>query len=203
MDESVPAPVRFRVPLSPPPALPPMPSPSRSPIVLNVATLAVRFTWAGDRWHHVVTGAGGAVICRSVETTDERGGDPRWPDSPAFVEVTRLGPGDGAPVMAVGQAGRTHFSAVVLPDPAVPDAIRFDVAARLQEEPARLGSAYHSSEFGAGGSILRVEPGRGSTGSVPTTARWCYRVCATGIEALVGTVLAATGPAAAGGSSPA
>lgn len=180
-----------------------MPSPSRSPIVLSVGSLAVRFTWAGDRWNHVVVGAGGAVICRSVETMDERAGDPRWPESPAFVEVTLFGEGDGAPVMAVGQAGRTHFSAVVLADPAVSNAIRFDVAARLQEEPARLGSAYHSPASGAGGTILRVEPGSGLSGRAPTTARWCYRVCAAGIEALAGSVLAVAGPDAAGGPSPA
>lgn len=166
-----------------------MPPPSRTPIVLSVASLAVRFTWAGDRWAHEVTRPGEGSIWRSVEASVDDGGDPRWPQSPAFVDVTRLGTGDGAPVMAVGLAGRTHFSAVILADPAVSDAIRFDVAARLQDEPVRLGSAYRPLGPGAGATILRVEPGGGTTGTAPRTARWCYRVSSGGIEALEGATL--------------
>ena len=155
--------------------------------MLRVAPLEVRFTLAVDRWVHEVAGCGGDSMWRSLEGSAD--GDERWPRSPAFVEVTRLGPGDDAAVLAVGQAGRSHFSAVILPDPAIPGSVRFDVAARVHDEPEGLGSTYESIGPGAVGTIVTVKPGGGSAGSGPRTARWCYRVNARGIEPLDGATL--------------
>lgn len=167
--------------------------PSRTPIVLRAPALAVRFTWAGDRWTHEVTDARGDALFGSVDGGRDDDGDPQWPPSPAFVEISRLGDGMAAPVMAVGQAGRTHFSAVILVDPMVPEAIRFDVAARIQGEPARLGSTYRPLGPGFGGRIERIEPAGGPASPPPRTARWCYRLHAGRIEALAGAVIVAPG----------
>lgn len=167
--------------------------PSRTPIVLRAPALAVRFTWAGDRWTHEVTDARGDALFGSVDGGRDDDGDPQWPPSPAFVEISRLGDGMAAPVMAVGQAGRTHFSAVILVDPMVPEAICFDVAARIQGEPARLGSTYRPLGPGFGGRIERIEPAGGPASPPPRTARWCYRLHAGRIEALAGAVIVAPG----------
>lgn len=180
-----------------------MHSPARTPIVLRAAALAVRFFWAGDRWAHEVTDARGDALWGSVEGGSDDPDDPRWPPSPVFVDLTRLGPGDAAPVMAVGQAGRTHFSAVILADPEVPEAIRFDVAARLQGQPARLGSAYRLLAPAEGGRIERIEPETAPPAPGPTTARWCYRLHAGRIEALAGTLGVAPGRDADRSVSPA
>ena len=168
-----------------------MPQPPRPPILLAVGDGGVRFERIGDRWHHAVFFGG--VTWRSVEGPAEA--DERHPASPAFVEVTRLGSAADAPVMAVGQAGRTHFSAVILPDPAFPGAIRFDLAARVNEPPRALGSTYVASPGPP--CPLRIVPTDGDA-TLPRTIRWSYRFSPDGPAALEGASLAA----AAGGVPP-
>lgn len=175
-----------------------MPPVARPPILLAAGETLVRFEHVDDRWHHVVTVASrGSETWHSVEGPTG-GGDDRWPASPVFVEVTRLGSAPDSPVMAVGQAGRTHFSAVILPDAARPGAVRFDLAARVNELPRTLGSTYRFHPSGAAlppplPGPFRVAPiDREET--LPRTVRWSYRFSAEGLTALEGTSL----PAAAG-----
>ena len=154
----------------------------------------MRFERVGDRWHHSVTVRGSpSVAWRSVE--GPAGDDARWPASPAFVEVTRLGATPDAPLMAVGQAGRTHFSAVVLADAAAPGTIRFDVAARIHDTPLGLGSTYARIPGGgpvdsAGPPPLRVVPDPDGE-TLPRTCRWSYRFGPEGLVACGGASLVA------------
>jgi len=168
-----------------------MPRAPRGPVCLASGPLEVCFEWAGDRFGHRVSLAS-AGLWRSVEGTGPND-DPRWPESAALVEVTRLGGGPAEALMAVGQAGRTHFSAAIAPDPEVPDAIRFDVAARIQEPPRWLGATYASDGLDGPPDVIRVGPADAVGGPLPRTVRWCYRVSARGIEPLSGTRLAPPG----------
>ena len=171
-----------------------VPSP-RPPILLAVGETLVRFEHVGDRWQHAVTVASGREATWHSVEGPIGDGDDRWPASPVFVEVTRLGSAPESPVMAVGQAGRTHFSAVILPDAACPGAVRFELAARVNEPPPTLGSTYRI--VAAGGSAtpstgpFRVVPvDREET--LPRTVRWSYRFSAEGLAVLEGTTLPAT-----------
>lgn len=164
-----------------------MPAFAPDPILITAGPLAVRFHWQGDRWGHEVLGPRSKLLWQSVEGPGGSG-DPRWPESPAWVSLSRLGAGEAAPLLAVGQAGRTHYSAVVAPDPADPEALRFDVAARIQEGPGWVGSTYTSGATGAG-DPLRLAPQQPAGAALPRTVRWCYRLSATGLEPLAGTSL--------------
>ncbi len=166
-----------------------MPPVTRPPIHLVVGETTVRFERVGDRWHHAVSVANGQdAAWRSVEGP-LGDGDDRWPASPVFVEVTRLGSATDSPVMAVGQAGRTHFSAVILPDASRPGAVRFDLAARVNEAPRALGSTYRFVDAGGlsppSAAPLHVVPiDREET--LPRTVRWSYRFSPEGIAVLDG-----------------
>lgn len=164
-----------------------MPAPEPDPILITVGAVTVRFRWLGDRWGHEVLGPRSTPLWRSVEGPGADG-DPRWPESPAWVSLSRLGAGEAAPLLAVGQAGRTHFSAAIAPDPARPDALRFDVAARIQEGPGWVGSTYAGAGPGAGGPA-RLTPQQPPGEALPRTVRWCYRLSAEGLEPLTGTSL--------------
>lgn len=170
-----------------------MPPVASRSILLSVGATEVRFERVGDRWHHAVALGDGAAIWRSVEGPGSAGGD-HWPASPVFVEVTRLGSAPDSPVMAVGQAGRTHFSAVILPDGAGPGAVRFDLAARINESPLALGSTYRivaaagpAPPPGGPFRVLPVDPER----SLPRTVRWSYLFSAAGLTVLEGSTLRA------------
>ena len=166
-----------------------MPASDPDPILITAGSVAVWFRWQGDRWGHEVLGPRETRLWRSVEGPGGSG-DPRWPESPAWVSLSRLGPGEAAPLLAVGQAGRTHYSAVIAPDPVEPEALRFDLAARIQEGPGWVGSTYAADGTGAGGP-LRFAPQQLGGEPLPRTVRWCYRLSATGIEPLAGTSLLA------------
>lgn len=163
-----------------------MPASDPDPILITAGAVAVRFRWQGDRWGHEVFGPRSTPLWRSMEGPGA-GGDPRWPESPAWVSLSRLGAGEEAPLMAVGQAGRTHFSAVIAPDPAEAEVLRFDLAARVQEGPGWIGSSYAA---GTGGGVpLRFAPERLGGEALPCTVRWGYRLSARGLEPLAGTSL--------------
>lgn len=172
--------------------MPPRPRPA---VVLRTPDVEVRFEWQGDRWRHSIEGprSPGRGWRSEDEDSTDGGGDPRWPPSPVFVELHRVGSGNDAPVMAVGQAGRSHFSAVVAPDPERPGAIRFEIAARLHEVPQRLGSTYEGYDAwnARGGARRRVEPLDLDDASLPRTVRWAYRVGPDGFEPLADARLAA------------
>jgi len=149
--------------------------------------MSVRFTWLEDRWAHDIL-VGRTVCWQSVEGPDADGGDPRWPASPVFVELSRLHTARGPVLLGVGRAGRSHFSASIEADPAHPDRLRFEVACRVQELPARLGSTYR----GPGGAV-RVAPATAAP-PPPATVVWAYAASPGGIVAL-GETWGGEGPA--------
>ena len=197
---SIPTPPRFRSSFTMSPKSKP-----RSPVILQAGAAEVRFEWHGDRWRHAVIPIDGTTsMWQSQEGPSHAGGDPRWPLSPVLVELNRLGSGTTSPVLGIGLAGRSHFSAVVTADPELPGAVRFEVAARLHQAPLGLGSTYLS---GRDGQTVRIVPATPSAGPLPRTVQWSYRVGPAGIQALAGAfvteITQAGGPSHADGRSPA
>jgi hypothetical protein len=141
--------------------------PFRSPVGLAIGEIDVTFTWIGDRWCHRVT-CGAAGCLSSVEGPRAEESDPRWPASPAFVELSRLDLPQGPAILAVGLAGRSHFSASVSGDAARRGWVRFEIACRLVEPPVWLGSTYLGP---AGQKVFLPEDGPTTP---PATVQWTY-----------------------------
>ena len=136
---------------------------------------AVVFRWRGDRWRHTVTFAGES-LAESVEGTAD-GGDARWPVSPPLVELSAIDLQGGPALLAVGLAGRSHFSASIRPHPEHADTLLFEIACRVKERPSWLGSTY------ATGSVTEsVAPPDAATG-FPATVQWAYSIGPEGIQA--------------------
>lgn len=74
--------------------------------------------------------------------------DDDWPPSPPFQQLHVEERPTGRVVLLIGMAGRTHWSAAV-EAAADKKSITFDVAARVQTMPTRLGSAYQNLREGA------------------------------------------------------
>ena len=142
---------------------------------LESGRTAVVFRWRGDRWRHTVTFAGES-LAESVEGTAD-GGDARWPVSPPLVELSAINLQGGPALLAVGLAGRSHFSASVRPHPEHADTLLFEIACRVKERPSWLGSTY------ATGSVTEsVAPPDAATG-FPATVQWAYSIGPEGIQA--------------------
>lgn len=160
-----------------PSALPPAPHRTRPPVRLESGGIAVVFRWCSDRWRHTVTFAGES-LAESVEGTAD-GGDARWPVSPPLVELSAIDLQGGPALLAVGLAGRSHFSASVRPHPERADTLLFEIACRVKERPSWLGSTY------ATGSVTEsVAPPDAAT-SFPATVQWAYSIGPEGIQAAV------------------
>jgi hypothetical protein len=151
----------------------------KSPLRLHASLTSVTFTWAGDRWEHVVLVPGGRAW-RSREGADGPGEDPRWPASPPLVEVSLVAAGGRPAVLGVGLAGRSHFSLSVVACPERPDTLLFEAAARVVEPGGWLGSTYDGDQ---GRERVTAE----SAASLPATVRWAYRIGLAGLEAVEGT----------------
>jgi hypothetical protein len=147
------------------PQPPPIPrEPRHAPLVLSAGAIEVVFEWTADRWAHMLL-LDGEPVWESIDGPWPAGGDPRWPASPVLVELDRVGSGPAAAVVGVGLAGRSHFSASVSRVTAMPGAdgvangspsgerstsdreepsfdVLFEVACRMHEQPAWLGSSY-------------------------------------------------------------
>lgn len=121
----------------------------RAPLSLAAGAIDVVFEWSGDRWTHRVL-LHGEPVWESIDGPAAADGDPRWPASPVLVEVDRVGSGPAAAVVAVGLAGRSHFSASISRVPAASTVGRhdgrfdvlFEIACRVHEPPPWLGSSY-------------------------------------------------------------
>lgn len=135
------------------------------------------FEWAGDRWRHSVTVADGVRLA-SIEGPAEPDGDPRWPASPVFTEVSLVDVGGRPAILGVGLAGRSHFSASVTAHPQLPDTLLFDVACRLHEPPGPLRSTYARAD----GTVERIEPA--AAPGPPCTVQWLYAVGPAGLAQL-------------------
>ena len=149
---------------------------SRPPLILRVGRVAVVFTWHGDRWRHVID-IDGRPFASSLEHTDD-GRDREWPASPPLVEVSRAETPGGPAVLAVGLAGRSHYSASIAPHPTSPDSVLFEIACRIKEPAAWLGSTY-----AIGGAAMRVAAASVAAG-YPATVRWSYAAGPDGIRAV-------------------
>ena len=161
---------------------------SRPPVQLATGPTAAVFTWNGDRWAHRIT-TGEATIWTSLDGPCPPANDPRWPASPVLVELSRVSVprGDaagGEAIVGVGLAGRSHFSASIAPDPHVPDAIRFEIACRLNESPGWLGSTYRTAD-----GLVQLTACDDST-SLPRTVVWAYSIGPQGIVAVSGAAVA-------------
>ncbi len=103
--------------------------------------LKATFSQQGDRYaHQIAIGEGRLVreLLRSCEGTDRS----PWPISPPMQQLTEAEQRNGDQVLLlVGQAGRSHWSMSVEPDPTAA-ALTFDVACRVQQESEWLGSTY-------------------------------------------------------------
>ncbi|MGI9176300.1 MAG: hypothetical protein ACR2IT_00395 [Pirellulales bacterium] len=146
----------------------------RAAVILTAGRTELAFQWIGDRWEHGVT-VDGELVARSVEGTTD-GGDPRWPASPVFVELSQLMARGRPAILAVGLAGRSHFSASVVPATAKPDTLLFEIACRLQEVPVRLGSTYACND-GPVHMAAAVDSSR-----LPGTIQWAYTIGPEGIR---------------------
>lgn len=148
---------------------------SRPEIRLVTGATAVVFSWTGDRWRHVVMLPEGRAF-ESIDATD--GDDPRWPASPPLVEVSSVLTARGPALLAVGLAGRSHFSASIVPHPSTPDTLLFEIACRLQETPGWLGSTYRY-----GGDRMRMAADASAT-ALPGTVQWAYTIGPAGLQAV-------------------
>jgi hypothetical protein len=123
---------------------------------------------------------GSGLQLESLEGPAAPGGDPRWPASPVFTEVSRMDVAGRPAILGVGCAGRSHFSASITIHPTLPDTLLFEIACRLHEPPGPLGSTYARTD----GSTVRGEPADDeSTGpGLPRTVEWRYTIGPAGLE---------------------
>lgn len=149
-----------------------------SPLSLAAGSLTVTFDWRGDRWGHRVA-VGGSLVGASVEGPVDEAGDPRWPASPVLTEVTPTTAAGRPAIVGVGLAGRSHFSASFTPHPALADTVLVEIACRVQEPPAWLGSTY----LAADGRLRRLTAGDTADGGLPRTIQWSYLCGPRGIVA--------------------
>lgn len=113
-----------------------------SNFVLECDWLRVEFARPGDRFGHVISArdANGewVAVLESIEGTPAE----HWPASPALQEVHfEDRPGGQRLALAVGMAGKSHWSLSVACDPAA-GRLLFDVACRVRMLPEQVGSTY-------------------------------------------------------------
>ena len=111
-------------------------------VILEANGLRVVFFRTGDRYAHRVEtfDAASNQWHTTLESLEGEPGD-EWPPSPPFQQLHVERRPTGPIVFLIGMAGRTHWSAAV---EAAADrrSIQFDVAARAQLPPKKLGSEY-------------------------------------------------------------
>ena len=122
-------------------------------------------------------------LAASLEATAD-GRDDVWPASPPLVELSTVETSAGPAILAVGLAGRSHYSASIAPHPAEPDTLLFEIACRIKEPPAWLGSTYDMAD-----EAVRVAA-PATADDLPATVCWSYTAGPAGIRAV---------PPAAGG----
>ena len=151
---------------------------------LRAGATEIVFLREHDRWRHVVALADGSRL-ESVEGPQNTAADPRWPASPALTEVSLVGAAGRPAIVGLGLAGRSHFSVSVAAHPDRPDTLLFEVACRIQEPPAWLGSTYRAADGGS----MQATP-QAADGDLPRTVQWAYTVGPAGLA----PVPAAAGP---------
>lgn len=122
--------------------------------------LRATFFWRVDRYAHRIERIEAGemmVLLESIEGSDLD----RWPPSPPLQQLSFERLPDGRPVaLLVGMAGATHWSMSA----DIAGALVFDVACRVKEEDATLGSSYRSHvrhELRDGKALLHRPGGKG------------------------------------------
>ncbi len=165
----------------------------RGPICLAVGRLELQFHWRADRWaHHLFRD--GVACWQSVENlpdlpiSSSLGITVNWPASPVFTEVSLVETASGPALLAVGRAGRSHFSASLAAAPDSSDTIVAELACRLHEPPGWLGSTYQplppDGPAAPSAGWLAVRPPCPADLQLPATICWAYHLTPAGIRAL-------------------
>lgn len=110
----------------------------------------------------------------------EGGPEERWPASPPLVDLSTATIAGRAAVMALGIAGRSHFSASIAAHPTRPDTFLFELACRLHEPAPWLGSTYATTVAPA--APVRIPSADAAGDSLPRTVQWAYTIGPGGIE---------------------
>ena len=140
----------------------------REPLFLRCGNVQVVFRWHGDRWKHEimlmhsVDESLSSIFFRSVEGPHSMRGDAHWPCSPSLVELDTLRQPGSNVILAVGMAGRSHFSLSIsaLPND-LSGSLLFEHACRWKGSLGWIGSTYESIVPGNGsfiGDCLRIIP---------------------------------------------
>jgi len=163
------------------------------PISLAAGKLEVQFRWESDRWSHRVLVAGGQGW-QSVDSiaeppaAEKLGISPHWPASPVFTEVSLIDTETGPALLAIGRAGRSHFSASLVASQAAADTIVAELACRLQERPGWLGSAYQplpdAGQAAPEVEWMTIRPPGVTKLPLPSTVVWSYHLTPAGIRAV-------------------
>jgi hypothetical protein len=146
---------------------PPAPSRPEPQKTLSSGQLEVVFHWEGDRWVHSLhlrqpDGSRGPACWQTAQALP--GDDPAWPSSPALVELAEVTGPQGSALVAVGKAGKNHFSASITADGE--DGLRFEIACRLGPEAGWVGSTYVPSRNTTSldsRPLLTIDPVQGRT----------------------------------------
>lgn len=173
---------------------------TRSPVILEAAGFHLTLLPCGDRLAHTV----GLVLPQRVVpllASAEGTPDDDWPPSPPLTTVETPSGSSHAQALLLGMAGRSHWSASIrISQPDL--SIEFEVACRIKEPPAWLGSSYRTmvavemtgpgAQMKVDGQIVRIAAVGGSVhvtpdglkigvappeGPFPQTVRWNYSIC--------------------------
>ena len=134
-----------------------MPLNAESPILLSAVNdrgrgLQVGFHRCGDRFVHTIAAVEGTRLLPLLASVEGTEADD-WPECPPLQEVrVEQQEETGRVILAVGRAGRSHWSLSVHAETALDStesemtraSLLFDVAVRLRDEPQQLGSMYRS-----------------------------------------------------------
>ena len=168
-------------------------SKSRVPIHFEVGRMSVEFIWNNDRWRHrfridqkdyIQSVEGDNIPTNNDIPPIPTGISDRWPASPVITEVTSTEAMGHPALVAVGLAGRSHFSASLTASTAKKDTILVEVACRVYEAPEWLGSTYSSDGRGPRDTLITIKPGVPEPFAQPSTVLWSYCVSVGGIEAV-------------------
>jgi len=108
----------------------------------------LQVTWFrdDDRLGHEIAVVNGtmATVCMRAELGREQ--DP-WPASPPLQQCSlEASPVGRRTALFIGMAGKSHWSQSIETDDSTMAALTFDVACRVQHQPAWLGSTYRTSQ---------------------------------------------------------
>lgn len=154
----------------------------------NGSRIRIEFDWRGDRYGHTISLVNAASEIEPLLESIEGSGDDGWPPSPPLQSLSIERLSDGRPAaLLVGMAGRSHWSASIEPDRAVPMLV-FDVACRHPAGTTSLGSRYRllaaatestlihaeGAEIVRDGDIVSIRPNTDVSGA--GTTRWRFSV---------------------------